>query len=61
MKPTCSNHYVRSCEQCYLRDNKDPDTVLDSEDEDDDLYEPEEAQQSTSSAPPAKRRRKPII
>ncbi|XP_031635622.1 piggyBac transposable element-derived protein 4-like [Contarinia nasturtii] len=31
LKPTCSNHYVRACEVCYLHNFKDPDTAVSSE------------------------------
>lgn len=34
MKPTCPLHYVRSCENCYLKNYKDPDTVGDDDEDD---------------------------
>lgn len=60
--PTCTIHYVRACETCYLRKFRDPDTLDDVEEEDDDdedsIYE---AQPTTSAPTPAKRRRESII
>lgn len=72
MKPTCPLHYVRSCEFCYLKNYKDPSTVLESEEEEgsdvhEEVAEPSEPSTSTPSASSAandstaKRRRQSII
>lgn len=39
LKPTCSNHYVRACESCYLHNFKYPATVMESDEDNDDSAE----------------------
>lgn len=64
-QPTCTMHYVRACEPCYLQKFIDPDLHERSEEEDNDEndYEEEEnyAIPSTVSESASKRRRKSII
>lgn len=65
-EPTCTIHYVRACEPCYLAKFIDPDVQERTEEEDDDDFEEEEAQlaakiPTTSSASATKRRRVSLL
>lgn len=51
--PTCSSHYIRVCEPCYLRKFKDPADLSDAEDSEND----ENVDGQTSNEPPAKKSR----
>lgn len=55
LKPTCSNHYVRTCEYCYLEKFKDPDSSSDTDGEDKSDDEPTPS--ASSALPAAKRAR----
>lgn len=64
LKAACPIHYVRSCQNCYLKNYKDPATVSESEEEnesDDEEAQPTPSTSNASNSNAAKRRRMSVI